>query len=172
MAGKQQAAQELRAGRLQRIFCRRPALSSYRTSPSYVFSGTPPAAAAERMLEKAPAAACSRDNRCVRPDTGDTGETALLPGTGAKIIILPQPGKCKGSPGQPFLYLLRVTDVNDAFSGSRKCRKQGIKNGSKGARTLDLPLVRRALIPAELCFHRHEIFEIYILRYSIITAGK
>ena len=28
-----------------------------------------------------------------------------------------------------------------------------IKNGSKGARTLDLPLVRRALIPAELCFH-------------------
>ncbi len=28
-----------------------------------------------------------------------------------------------------------------------------IKNGSKGARTLGLPLVRRALIPAELCFH-------------------
>ena len=27
------------------------------------------------------------------------------------------------------------------------------KNGSKGARTLGLPLVRRALIPAELCFH-------------------
>ena len=95
----------------------------------------------------------------MRPDTGDTGETALLPGTGAKIIILPQPGKCKGSPGQPFLYLyiflylFCVTAVNDAFSGSRKCRKQGIKNGSKGARTLDLPLVRRALIPAELCFH-------------------
>ena len=42
-------------------------------------------AAAERMLEKAPAAACSRDNICVRPDTGDTGETALLPGTGAKV---------------------------------------------------------------------------------------
>ena len=85
MAGKQQAAQEFRAGRLQRIFCRRPALSFYRTSPFYVFSGTPPAAAAERMLEKAPATACSRDNRCVRPDTGDTGETALLPGTGAKV---------------------------------------------------------------------------------------
>lgn len=27
------------------------------------------------------------------------------------------------------------------------------ENGSKGARTLGLPLVRRALIPAELCFH-------------------
>lgn len=116
------------------------------------------------QFQRAPAAACSRD-KYVRPDTGDTGETALLPGTGAKIIILPQPGKCKGSPGQPFLYLyiflylFCVTAVNDAFSGSRKCRKQGIKNGSKGARTLDLPLVRRALIPAELCFH--QVYRLY-----------
>lgn len=41
-----------------------------------------------------------------------------------------------------------------------QCRVEGtvcIKNGSKGARTLGLPLVRRALIPAELCFHANTI---------------
>ena len=34
---------------------------------------------------------------------------------------------------------------------------EAIKNGNKGARTLGLPLVRRALIPAELCFHAFRI---------------
>ena len=29
------------------------------------------------------------------------------------------------------------------------------KNGSNGARTHDLSRVRRTLIPAELCFHKH-----------------
>ncbi len=37
------------------------------------------------------------------------------------------------------------------------------KNGSKGARTLGLPLVRRALIPAELCFH--------VIHYSMMDVN-
>ena len=39
------------------------------------------------------------------------------------------------------------------FENTDSSGVQGNKNGSKGARTLGLPLVRRALIPAELCFH-------------------
>ncbi len=39
------------------------------------------------------------------------------------------------------------------FTGKSLSLRLSIENGSKGARTLGLPLVRRALIPAELCFH-------------------
>lgn len=42
-----------------------------------------------------------------------------------------------------------------------------IANGSKGARTLDLPLVRRALIPAELCFRNILYHNDFILQQLI-----
>ena len=54
-------------------------------------------------------------------------------------------GKEFGCVVQPLVHLLVI--------------QKGIKNGSKGARTLDLPLVRRALIPAELCFH--QVYRLY-----------
>ena len=61
-------------------------------------------------------------------------------------------GKEFGCVVQPLVHLLVI--------------QKGIKNGSKGARTLDLPLVRRALIPAELCFHKH------IISYSRAEGKK
>ena len=61
-------------------------------------------------------------------------------------------GKEFGCVVQPLVHLLVI--------------QKGIKNGSKGARTLDLPLVRRTLIPAELCFHKH------IISYSRAEGKK
>lgn len=47
----------------------------------------------------------------------------------------------------------RPLEITEIHLGEYYCPACGSENGSKGARTLGLPLVRRALIPAELCFH-------------------
>ena len=65
-------------------------------------------------------------------------------------------------------YGIRTRDLHTASvarSQLRQCPEK--RNGSKGARTLDLPLVRRALIPAELCFHT---ISAYVSTRTIISC--